>query len=344
LPRTSEKDAVGTALGILEEFRNPFLLEDRSCEVGASIGIAIAPRHGKDPNTLMRRADVAMYKAKRSGGGFAIYSADQDEYNPARLELMSDLRTAIESCELVLYYQPKLNLKTRQPEGVEALSRWPHPRHGMIPPDRFIPMAEDAGLMGTLGRWVLDEAIAQNRQWREMGLNLGIAINASPRMLHDRNLYEAIRDRSGAARSSLSWLTLELTESTLMQDPKGSIEVLSRLRGDFGLKISIDDFGVGYSSLSYIRRLPVDEIKIDREFVKDMVTCSEDAAIVKTIVDLGHNLGLRVVAEGVEDKETLEFLAFLGCDQAQGYFIRRPIPAQELTLWAAQNQVGISPV
>ena len=340
LPRTSEKDAVGTALGILEEFRNPFLLEDRSCEVGASIGIAIAPRHGKDPNTLMRRADVAMYKAKRSGGGFAIYSADQDEYNPARLELMSDLRTAIESCELVLYYQPKLNLKTRQPEGVEALSRWPHPRHGMIPPDRFIPMAEDAGLMGTLGRWVLDEAIGQNRQWREMGLNLGIAINASPRMLHDRKLYEAIRDRSGAAQSSLSWLTLELTESTLMQDPKGSIEVLSRLRDDFGLKISIDDFGVGYSSLSYIRRLPVDEIKIDREFVKDMVTCSEDAAIVKTIIDLGHNLGLSVVAEGVEDKETLEFLASLGCDQAQGYFIRRPAPAQDLTLWALHDQPG----
>jgi diguanylate cyclase (GGDEF)-like protein len=338
LPRTFEKDAVGTALGILEEFNGPFVLEGRSCDVGASIGIAIAPRHGKDPNTLMRRADVAMYKAKRSGGGFATYSADQDEYNPARLELMSDLRTAIGSGDLVLYYQPKLNLKTRKPEGVEALSRWPHPRHGMIPPDRFIPMAEDAGLMGTLGRWVLDQAIGQNRRWRELGLNLGIAINASPRMLHDRKLYEAIRERSGGGQSPLSWLTLELTESTLMQDPKESVEVLSRLRGDFGLRISIDDFGVGYSSLSYIKRLPVDEIKIDREFVKDMVTSSSDAAIVKTIVDLGHNLGLRVVAEGVEDEETLEFLASLECDQAQGYFIKRPVPEQELAVWAMRER------
>jgi len=256
---------------------------------------------------------------------------------------MSDLRTAIRSGELVLYYQPKLDLKTRRTEGVEALSRWPHPRHGMIPPDRFIPMAEDAGLMGTLGRWVLDQAIGQHRRWRELGLNLGIAINASPRLLHDRKLYEAIRERSGEGKSSLSWLTLELTESTLMQDPRGSIEVLSRLRDDFGLKISIDDFGVGYSSLSYIKRLPVDEIKIDREFVKDMVTSSEDAAIVKTIIDLGHNLGLRVVAEGVEDKETLESLASLECDQAQGYFIRRPIPEQELTLWVGHNQGVTSP-
>ena len=337
LPRTGEKDAVGTALGIAEEFRNPFRIEDRTCEVGASIGVAIAPRHGDDPNTLLRRADVAMYKAKRSGGGYAIYSADQDEYNPARLELMSDLRNAIRSGELLLYYQPKLNLKTRKSESVEALSRWPHRRHGMIPPERFIPMAEEAGLMGTLGCWVLDQAIGQNRRWRELGLNLGISINASPRLLHDRKLYESIRERSGGVASSLSWLTLELTEGALMQDPKGSIEVLSRLRGEFGLKISIDDFGVGYSSLSYIRRLPVDEIKIDREFVKDMVTCSSDAAIVKTIIDLGHSLGLRVVAEGVEDKETLEYLVSLDCDQAQGYWISWPIPGAELGAWVSQK-------
>jgi diguanylate cyclase (GGDEF)-like protein len=344
LPRTCEKDAVGTALAIIEEFSDPFLLEGRSCDVGASIGIAIAPRHGKEPNALMRRADVAMYKAKRSGGGFVTYSADQDEYNPARLELMGDLRAAIGTSQLVLYYQPKLNLKTRKPEGVEALSRWPHPRHGMIPPDRFIPMAQDTGLMGTLGRWVLDQVIGQNRRWRESGLDLGIAINASPRLLYDRKLYEAIRDRTGGGQSTLSWLTLEMTESTLMQDPKGSIEVLSRLRGDFGLKISIDDFGTGYSSLSHIKRLPVDEIKIDREFVKDMMTSSGDAAIVKTIIDLGHNLGLRVVAVGVEDRETLEFLASLECDQAQGYFIRRPIPEQELAAWTMHDQPDLSAV
>jgi EAL domain-containing protein (putative c-di-GMP-specific phosphodiesterase class I) len=281
---------------------------------------------------------VAMYTAKRAGGGFAIYSADLDDYNPARLELMSDLRTAIRSAEFVLYYQPKINLKTHKSDGVEALSRWLHPRRGTISPDRFIPIAEEAGLMGSLERWVLDQAIGQNRRWRELGLDLGIAINASPRLLHDGKLYESLRDRSGGVDSSLSWLTLELTESTLIQDPQGSIQLLNRLRSEFGLKISIDDFGVGYSSLSYIRRLPVDEIKIDREFVKDMVTCSADAAIVKTIIDLGHNLGLRVVAEGVEDQATLDYLVSLECDQAQGYFISRPVPEEELTLWARPAQ------
>jgi diguanylate cyclase (GGDEF)-like protein len=340
LPRTCEQDATQVAAEILGEFRHPFLLEDRTFETGASIGIAIAPRHGDDPITLMRRADVAMYTAKRSGGGFAIYSADQDEYNPARLELMGDLRAAMGVGELLLHYQPKLNLKTRRPEGVEALSRWPHPRHGMIPPSRFIPMAEGAGLMAQLGRWALDQAIGQNRRWRESGLDLGIAINVSPRLLHDRKFYETIVDRFRGVDPPHSWLTLELTESTLMQDPKGSIEILSRLRNDFGLRVSIDDFGVGYSSLAYLRRLPVDEIKIDREFVKDMVTCAEDAAIVKTVIDLGHHLGLRVVAEGVEDRETLELLASLECDQAQGYFISRPVAAQDLSVWV--RSAGLS--
>jgi diguanylate cyclase (GGDEF)-like protein len=334
LPRTSEKDAVAVADKLLLKLKTPFLLENRTCEVGASVGIAIAPRHGDDRHTLMRRADVAMYAAKRAGGGFAVYAANQDEYDVARLDLMSSLRSTIEANELVLYYQPKVNLKSRWPEAVEALARWYHPVHGVILPGRFIPMAEHGGLMGQLGRWALNATIKQYRQWRSQELNLGVAVNISPRLLHDKALYDDILVHLGKAETQNSWLTLEITESTLMQDPRASIEVLKRLRGNFGIKISIDDFGVGYSSLAYLRRLPLDEIKIDREFVKNMITSSEDASIVKTVIDLGHNLGLQVVAEGVEDRDTLELLASLGCDQAQGFFVSPAIPAEELTVWA----------
>jgi diguanylate cyclase len=281
-----------------------------------------------------------MYTAKRSGGAFAVYSADRDDYSPTRMDLMSDLRKAIESNELVLHYQPKLNLISRRLEAAEALARWPHPRHGIIPPSTFIPMAEHGGLMGELGSWALDQAIDQHRRWRDQGLNLGIAVNLSPRLLHHKALYEAIVGRFSPVVPPLSWLTLEITESTLMQDPKGAIEVLTRLRGDLGLKISVDDFGIGYSSLAYLRRLPVDELKIDREFVKDMLTSAEDAAIVKTIIDLGHHLGFKVVAEGVEDRETLELLASLRCDQAQGYFISRPVPAEDLAIWAMSDPMA----
>jgi diguanylate cyclase (GGDEF)-like protein len=334
LPRTSEKDAVAVAGKMLLELKTPFLLENRTCEVGASIGIAIAPRHGDDRHTLMRRADVAMYAAKRSGGGFAVYAANQDEYDIARLDLMSSLRTAIEANELVLYYQPKVNLKTRCPQAVEALARWFHPVHGIILPGRFIPMAEHGGLMAQLGRWALSAGIEQYRQWRSQELNLGVSVNISPRHLHDKALYDDILVHLGKTETQNSWLTLEITESTLMQDPKVSIELLTRLRGDFGLKISVDDFGTGYSSLAYLRRLPLDEIKIDKEFVKNMITSSEDASIVKTVIDLGHNLGLQVVAEGVEDRDTLELLVSMGCDQAQGFFISRPIPGDQLMVWA----------
>jgi diguanylate cyclase (GGDEF)-like protein len=334
LPRTSEKDAVAVAGKMLVKLKTPFLLENRTCEVGASIGIAVAPRHGDDRHTLMRRADVAMYAAKRSGGGFAVYAANQDENDLARLDLMSSLRTVIEANELVLYYQPKVNLKSRRPEAVEALARWFHSVHGIVSPGRFIPMAEHGGLMGPLGSWALNAAIEQYRQWRSQDLNLGVAVNISPRHLHDKTLYDDILAQLGKAETQNSWLTLEITESTLMQDPRASIEVLTRLRGDFGLKISVDDFGVGYSSLAYLRRLPLDEMKIDREFVKNMVTSSEDASIVKTVIDLGHNLGLQVVAEGVEDSDTLELLASLGCDHAQGFFISRPMPVEEVTVWA----------
>jgi diguanylate cyclase (GGDEF)-like protein len=330
LPRTSEKDAVGVAQRIRAALKRPFLLEDRTCEVGGSIGIAIAPGHGDDPNTLMRRADAAMYAAKRSGGGFAVYSADQDQSNPECLDLAGDLRAAIEANGLFLHYQPKINLVSRQLEAVEALARWFHPRDGMIPPSRFIPMAEDAGMMGQLERWALNQAIDQRRRWRDQGLDLGISVNISPRFLHNSALYETIVGRVSRLELPLTWLTLEITEGTLMPDPKGAIKVLTRLRGELGLKISIDDFGIGYSSLAYLRRLPVDELKIDREFVKDMITSAQDKAIVKTVIDLGHKLGLKVVAEGVEDRDTLELLATLDCDQAQGYFVSRPIPPEDL--------------
>ncbi|MDG3003818.1 bifunctional diguanylate cyclase/phosphodiesterase [Paludisphaera mucosa] len=332
LPRTCERDAVAIARRLLYELEAPFQIDERNCDVGGSIGVALAPRHGDDPETLLRRADVAMYAAKRSGGGFAVYSADPDDDSPRRLALMSDLREAIETGGLVLHYQPKMNLATRRIEGVEALARWPHPRLGMIPPSSFIPLAEHGDLTGRLEHWAFGQAIDRHRRWRDQGVALGVAVNVAPRFLHRDTPYQALAGRLVKADLPASWLTLEITESALMQDPAGAARALTRLRSDFGLRVSVDDFGIGCSSLACLRRLPVDELKIDRAFVQEMITSNADAAIVKAIITMGHELGLRVVAEGIEDGDTLERLAAMRCDQAQGYYIGRPMPEEDFAV------------
>jgi EAL domain-containing protein (putative c-di-GMP-specific phosphodiesterase class I) len=259
-----------------------------------------------------------------------MYAPEQDEYSPSRLALIGELRRAIEQDELLLYYQPQVNLATGQLDGVEALVRWQHPQRGVVPPDEFIPLAEHTGLIAPLSRWVLAEALRQCRSWRDAGLEMRVAVNLSARLLHDEHLVATIGELLQTWDVLPSQLTVEITESAVMVDPGRALALLTRLH-QTGVRIAIDDFGTGYSSLAYLKRLPIDEIKIDKSFVLDMPVHDDDATITRSIVDLGHNLGLVVVAEGVETREIWDQLAAMHCDVAQGYYLSRPIPAAELT-------------
>jgi diguanylate cyclase (GGDEF)-like protein/PAS domain S-box-containing protein len=332
LPVSDEVGAADVARRLLQALDEPFAIEGHNLDIGASIGIAVCPEHGGDADTLLQRADVAMYVAKRSGTGHAVYTPDQDQHSPNRLSLAGELRHAIEQDQLVLHYQPKLDLASRQVVGVEALVRWQHPGQGLVLPDQFIPLAEQSGLIHPLAEWVLGEAARQYHHWRLAGFDLPVAVNLSMRNLHDPRLSHTIANLLATWNLTAAALNLEITESSLMADPHRALEVLGRLR-ELGLSIAIDDFGTGYSSLAYLKRLPVAELKLDRSFVREMASDPRDLAIVRSTVDLAHNLGLRVVAEGVEDSASQELLAELACDQAQGYFISRPLPAAALTDW-----------
>ncbi|HXT35190.1 MAG TPA: EAL domain-containing protein [Chloroflexota bacterium] len=332
LPAAGAAGAVTVAAAILRALDQPFVLEGYSMTLGASIGITLAPDHGQDAITLLRRADVAMYTAKRDAGGYALYTTEQDQYSPDRLGLTGELRQAIEQDGLCLHYQPKVDLRTGRLDGVEALVRWPHPDRGLLPPDKFIPLAEHTGLIAPLSRWVLATALRQCRAWRDEGLEIRVAVNLSARLLQDEHLIETVAELLQTHGVSPADLELELTESAVMADPARALGVLRRLH-QMGIRLSIDDFGTGYSSLAYLNRLPVDEVKIDKSFVLDLRTDAA-ATIARSIIDLGHNLGLVVVAEGVEDQATYERLGAMACDLAQGYFLSRPIPAADLTVWA----------
>jgi len=332
LPGTDDLGASVAAERLLRTLDRQFSLEGQSFDIGASVGIVVYPGHGADANTLLRRADVAMYAAKRSDGGYAVYAPEDDQYSAQRLALMRDLRWAIEHDQLLVYYQPKLHLRTGSVLHVEALARWHHPELGFIPPDQFIPLAERGGLIKPLTLRVLPAALRQCRAWYDAGLKTSVAVNLSARSLHDEHLVGAIARLIRASALSPTWLTVEITESAVMTDPLRAREILTRLH-DMGVSISIDDYGTVYSSLSYLARLSVDEIKIDRSFVMNMATNSDDASIVRSVTDLGHSLGLEVVAEGVENQDTLALLAGVGCDLIQGYYLSRPLPAAELTAW-----------
>jgi EAL domain-containing protein (putative c-di-GMP-specific phosphodiesterase class I) len=317
---------------------------DLNLEVGASIGVALAPVHGNDAATLLQRADVAMYSAKEARSGFEVYDPDRDEYSPRRLMLAAELRHAIERGQLSIHYQPKADLRTNGITGVEALLRWHHPDYGFVPPDEFIPLAEHTGLIRPLTRWVLAASIAQCGTWQRRGLHLNVAVNLSVRALLDVGLPEEVEGLLREAAVPPTALTLEITESSIMADPARSIGVLNRL-ADLGIMLSIDDFGTGYSSLSYLKKLPVGEVKVDRSFVMNMSADPDDAVIVRSTIDLAGNLGLRVVAEGVEDQATWDQLTLLGCDAAQGYFLGRPMPVLQLDRWlAAQGHQALRPL
>lgn len=337
LPATDAAGAAQAIPRVQAALREPLVVEGQTLEVGASIGIALYPQHGEDDATLLRHADVAMYVAKRGRVDYAVYEPSRDEYTPSRLAMIAELRHAIARDELLLHYQPKIDVKTGVVAHAEALVRWHHPSRGIIPPAQFIPLAEETGLIEPLTVRVLQAALRQCRAWHETGRQVRTAVNLSTRSLQGDQLIETISKLVRTWAVSPARLAVEITETTLMADPDRAMTVLSRLH-DMGVSICVDDFGTGYSSLAYLKRLPIDEIKIDRSFVNDMAINDNDAVIVRSVIDLGHNLGLQVTAEGVEDRETWEMLAAMGCDTIQGYYLSPPLPGGDFLSWLSQHQ------
>ena len=316
---------------VIAALHEPFQADGVTLDVEASIGIALAPNHGGDADTLLRCADVAMYTAKQDKLGISCYDATADHNTPARLGLLGELRRALEAGDqLVLHYQPKVDITTGRLVGVEALVRWQHPERGLVPPGEFIPVAEGTGLIHALTDHVIDEALRQSRCWSDAGEDIQVAVNVSTRCLLDLTLpgrVTALLERHGVPARLLR---IEITEDTLMADPARALVVLNELN-EIGVRISVDDFGTGYSSMTYLKSLPVDELKVDRSFVLDMQREATTNILVRSVVDLGHNLGLSVVAEGVEEHATLSTLQQLGCDIAQGFYLARPMPPEALT-------------
>ena len=332
--------AVQTAQKVLSAIENPMLIDGTTLDIGASIGIALYPQDSVDGGLLMGRADMAMYAAKRGKTGYAIYTTDLDESSVDRLMLQSELRHAIQQDQLVLYYQPKIDFKTSHVHGVEALVRWQHPKHGLMFPDDFIPLAEQTGLIKPLTYWVLKEALRQRDQWYETGLDLNMAINISAANLQDPEFPLQVETLLQQAQTPAAKLEFEVTETAIMLEPNRAINALTQL-ADLGIQISIDDFGTGYSSMAYLKKLPVAKIKIDKSFVMDMNANNNDTVIVRSIIGLGHNLGLNVIAEGVEDQQAWDQLKILGCDSAQGYCMSRPLSAENLKEWLMQSPWGL---
>ena len=341
LPATDAEGAVRAARTLIGALDMPILVDGHAFSIGGSIGIALTPEQGFDVTTLLRCADVAMYVAKRSQSGHAEYSPKIDQHSPYKLALMSELRQAIADNRLLIHYQPKISFSLGKIVGVEALVRWPHPVHGLIPPEDFIPLAERTGLIGPLTRWVLDRTVRQCRDWEQDGLSMNVAVNLSTHTLYDPKLLSIVTNLLHLYEIAPSKLTLEITESMLMEEPERAQVVLAELRS-LGVSIAIDDFGTGYSSLAYLKRLRIDEVKIDKAFVRGLGIDADpaDAAIVQAVVAMARPLQCEVVAEGVESEEAWSFLQELGCDLAQGYYCSRPLPAAELEQWVMTTRWG----
>jgi diguanylate cyclase (GGDEF)-like protein len=328
--------AVEVGQQVRDVLARPLATEELELQVAGSVGIALCPEHGADPGLLLQRADVALYGAKAAHGGIEVYSAERDQYSPRRLALVSALRWAIERGALSVVYQPKAELPGGRVVGMEALLRWQDPDHGPVPPDEFIPIAESTGLIAPLSRYVLEVAVGQARAWIDQGMPMGVAVNLSVRNLLEPGLIDRVGRLLGNTGLPPNLLTLEITEGAVMGDPVTAIAVLQQLSA-LGVRLAIDDFGTGYSSLAYLKRLPVDEVKLDKAFVIGMTSDPNDAAIVRSTVELTRNLGLRMVAEGVEDAETWQALAAMGCELAQGYYLAPPLPPDKATAWLRQR-------
>lgn len=315
---------------------SPFVLDSISVDVEVSIGVAFSPRHGVGYDELLQHADIAMYRAKTSRTGFEVYAADIDVVSPEKLATLGQLRNAINHpSQLVVHYQPKARLVTGDVSSVEALVRWNHPTEGLLAPDAFIPLAEQTGLIHPLTAEVLNQALAQTRAWSSSGLHLKVAVNISTRCL-DANLPKLVSKLLHEHHVPASALELEITESAIMADPDRASVVLAQLQA-LGVGLSIDDFGTGYSSMAYLKRLPVHELKIDQSFITDMTPGSTDAAIVRSCIELARNLGMTVVAEGVETASVWNQLTELGCDLAQGYYLSKAMPADEISAWLTER-------
>ncbi|MFG3292491.1 putative bifunctional diguanylate cyclase/phosphodiesterase [Streptomyces sp. NPDC048179] len=327
----STTSATRVARGLVTALSSPLDLDGLTLVLEASAGVAVFPDHALDAEGMLRRADVAMYQAKRDRTGVEVYESKRDSNTPDRLGLLGDLRRALDAHEVQLHYQPKVRFDG-QVAGLEALVRWVHPERGKVPPDEFIAIAESSGLMPHLTEYVLETALAQVAEWRAQGLRVPVAVNVSPRDVHTPGFAGSVAARLARHGVPAGALQLEITEHVLLEDPQRAADTLAGLTGH-GVKMSLDDFGTGYSSLVHLRRLPVSELKIDRSFVARLAIDNEDAEIVRCTVDLAHSLGLLVVAEGVEDDETWERLRDLGCDAVQGWLVAAAMPPEEATAW-----------
>ncbi len=332
LPNSEIHQARATAEKVLAALEEVFAINELKLYVNASIGIADYPDHGSDVATLLQRADVAMYVAKKNKLGIAVYDKKDDEYSVGRLSLMSDLREAIETDSLALHFQPKFDMYTGTVIGAEALLRWEHPTYGAIPPDQIVTLSEQTGLIDSLSYWVLSKAIGQCALWRAQGMEFSIAVNLSVFNLKDTGLVEYIQSLLTEHKLPHEALMLEITESAMMANPMQAMQTLSQL-DVMGVQLAIDDFGTGFSSLAYLKQLPVDELKIDKSFVIDLTKDESDEMIVRSTIELAHNMGLNVVAEGVECAETYRMLQELGCDMAQGYFLSPPLKISHMEKW-----------
>jgi diguanylate cyclase (GGDEF)-like protein len=332
LANTEEKKAQFIADKIHTALEEMFIIDDLKLYVKASVGIVLYPDHGKTANALLQKADVAMYVAKRNKLGQSIYDPEHDQHSVGRLALMSDLRMALNKDQLDLHYQPKVSLSDGNVIGFEALLRWQHKKYGEIPPGQVIPLAEQTGAIREITKWLIKKALFQLQQWHKQGVELNISINLSVYNIFDHELVQQITRLLADNISINHHLTFEITESAMMEQPELAVEVLTQF-DKLGVRISIDDFGTGFSSLAYLKRLPVDELKIDKSFVMDMHNDENDAVIVRSTIDLAHNLGLEVVAEGIENQDIYDILSILGCDVAQGYHISHPLPLSKLQDW-----------
>ncbi|TFD75936.1 putative bifunctional diguanylate cyclase/phosphodiesterase [Cryobacterium fucosi] len=331
--------ALAVAVKLRAALAEPFTLEGIALQTDVSIGIALCPDQGRDLTVLMRKADMAMYKAKAARSGHKVYDSTDDSHGDTRLRTLQELRVALREDQLILHYQPKIDLATERVTGVEALVRWSHPVRGLLYPDKFLVLVEEAGLMRDLTRVVLEKALDQAAIWRAHQDPLTVAVNLSVSSLIDAELPDRVAAMILSRGLSTSVLILEITEEVVLDDFPRARSILARLR-DMGIRIAIDDFGTGYSSLAYLRDLPVDELKLDQSFVLPMAGDPRAAALVASSIHLAHSLGLRMVAEGVEDGVACAELARYGCDEAQGYFIARPVPAAELDVWLAERRLS----
>ena len=336
------KGAPFIANKLLAALDKPYHWQNQSIDLGASLGMVFYPSRCTDASGLLRCADIAMYVAKRSGKGYETYMPEHERTNRGDLSLKGELREAIHSNQLCLYYQPQIDHASQRLVGLEALVRWNHPQHGFLAPDRFIPLAEDLNLIGPLTQWVLKAALTQLATLHRQGRQLTMAVNLSARNLHDMKLPASVLALLTESGVAPKYLTLEITESAVMSNPSDGLAILSEF-DRMGVTLAIDDFGTGYSSLAYLKRLPVDELKIDKSFVMEMAESDNDAVIVRSTIELAHNLGLKVTAEGVETQRIWDALGVLGCDQSQGYFMGRPMPAEKLEAWLQASPYSREP-